>query len=247
MRIGVVMLKSSQGKRPQLDYCLIALENQPTAPGSNQINLVDSKYDENRQLLIRNPITGISDALTDTQIVVLLPMGPMNGVMIQGITRFRSTHSESFQKLHVLQLDGIISDGNSGAAVINRASGVLCGHIVMGCPGTGVAYMVPAWEVFADLQSRGINMSIPISHCENGEPDENFREHRQKNEISLTTKSPERATKASKPHEGLSGTSVNCSWEGHAWLKDMDGSLSQSDFWSHFFSLGRRGLSFRGA
>jgi hypothetical protein len=74
----------------------------------------------------------------------------------------RFPHSKNFQKVYTVRLDGTIVDGDCGSLVINHANGDLYGHIIAGSSGTGAAYIIPATQVFENLEQRlGGAVSLP--------------------------------------------------------------------------------------
>ncbi|KAK4171331.1 hypothetical protein QBC36DRAFT_315889 [Triangularia setosa] len=56
--------------------------------------------------------------------------------------------------LHVLHLTTLIEAGDSGSAVIGQTSGQLYGHIFTGCPGSLLAYIIVATEIFEHLRGK---------------------------------------------------------------------------------------------
>lgn len=65
------------------------------------------------------------------------------------------------QKLYPINLDTPAEGGDSGSAVIDTVSGSLYGHIVRGCPGSRVAYIIAATEVFDHLrQEHGADIHL---------------------------------------------------------------------------------------
>ncbi|KAJ2982923.1 hypothetical protein NQ176_g1057 [Zarea fungicola] len=61
---------------------------------------------------------------------------------------------DSLQQVYPILLDKRLSNGDCGAAVVGKDNCHLYGHIVAGGSGTGIAYIVPASEVFEDLKTR---------------------------------------------------------------------------------------------
>jgi hypothetical protein len=58
----------------------------------------------------------------------------------------------------------MVVEGDSGAVVIDAESGNLYGHVVMGCAGTRVAYIVAAVEVFHDIKARlGSELGLAVN------------------------------------------------------------------------------------
>lgn len=79
----------------------------------------------------------------------------MDGVLIPEATYFRQAIMQgSPQKMYIVQLDGVVREGDCGAAVIDRDTGGFCGHIVRGCPETRLAYIIAASDIVADVELR---------------------------------------------------------------------------------------------
>ncbi|KAF2804179.1 uncharacterized protein BDZ99DRAFT_348118, partial [Mytilinidion resinicola] len=52
------------------------------------------------------------------------------------------------QEVYTIHLAGPVANGDCGSWVMNADSGDLYGHIVAGSPESGVAYIIPAYQVF---------------------------------------------------------------------------------------------------
>jgi hypothetical protein len=150
MSVGRIYLLSGDGGKPQLDYALVTIRRPSQGHGS--INTIGVGIDASSTLQVRRP-TAI--CRQETKVAVITgSSGTLNGVLMPGTTFVRRPEFPCLQKLHLVQLDGIVTEGDSGAIVVDQASGAPYGHIVSGCPGTRVAYIVAATEVFDDLKSR---------------------------------------------------------------------------------------------
>jgi hypothetical protein len=79
--------------------------------------------------------------------------GVLSGKLKPAPAYIRLPGSTHFEKLYIARLDGKLVMGDCGAPVVD-AYGRLYGLIVGGDQGTGVAYMVPASAILADLESR---------------------------------------------------------------------------------------------
>jgi hypothetical protein len=83
-----------------------------------------------------------------------------------GAIYHRNPNQSSFQKLFVVRLDTVIVRGDCGADVVDEKTGNLFGHVVRGCHGTQIAYIVSAKDVFEDIQQRvGVMPVIPSSEA----------------------------------------------------------------------------------
>ncbi|KAK4444180.1 hypothetical protein QBC34DRAFT_415596 [Podospora aff. communis PSN243] len=143
--------RSADGPNPSLDYALVPLGSVTSALARAK-NEVRFREDDEKPLLVRE-VAEVK--ASETRILAVTGVGgPSTGVLIPGATYFRARGHRSFQKLYAVQLDSTrVFEGDCGSVVIGEA-GELYGHIVRGCPGTTLAYMVPATEVFADITAR---------------------------------------------------------------------------------------------
>lgn len=79
--------------------------------------------------------------------------------LIRG-TIFRSPYytqlegSCTFQEMWAVKFDRKPMQGDSGAWVIDAVTGALYGHVVAGDPATDMAFVIPAYKVFDDLELR---------------------------------------------------------------------------------------------
>ncbi|KAJ4258936.1 hypothetical protein NW762_008023 [Fusarium torreyae] len=150
IRVGGVAAHSKDGDKPSLDYALIAIQPPKENDPINEVTL--NSREDTRVLSVRH----IADVGGEERRIISITGsgGVMKGTLIPGTTFLGRTNQQDPQKLYVVQLDGVVAEGDSGAAVLDEASGNLYGHVVSGCPGTRVAYIVAAAEVFAALQSQ---------------------------------------------------------------------------------------------
>ena len=153
--------RSSGGPNPGLDYALVPLG--PFFSSLTRIkNEVHIQEPSEKTISVRK-VAEVGPS--ETRIIAVTAFGgPSRGVMIPGATFVRGRGLRSFQKLYAIQLDDThVYEGDCGSVVIGEA-GELYGHIVRGCPGTSIAYMVPATEVFADLSARRqANVSLAVT------------------------------------------------------------------------------------
>lgn len=79
---------------------------------------------------------------------------PMHGRLSAAVAYLRTPWSMMLQEVIPVRLDGVLSKGDCGAAVIDMSTGHFHGHIVAGTPGTGIGYIVSARHVFKDIEER---------------------------------------------------------------------------------------------
>ncbi|KAI0474844.1 hypothetical protein F4859DRAFT_80863 [Xylaria cf. heliscus] len=95
----------------------------------------------------------------ERNIVVATYSRIIEGVLISGKVTYSNHHAHLEQLAQVI-LGSEVFEGDSGSPVLDSTTGSLYGHIVMGVPGTKVAYIVQAFDVFRDIETR---MGQPVS------------------------------------------------------------------------------------
>ncbi|EXF78263.1 hypothetical protein CFIO01_00258 [Colletotrichum fioriniae PJ7] len=156
-KVGVITIRASEGSSPELDYALVLT---PPPGVSDPVN--------NFKVSVGIPEKSLKvlqyDSASRGKKSIVIAGGPgsvRTGVRQPGTTLFKRADLSSFQNLEAVQLnDSEFSFGDSGAAVLDQESGVFYGHIISGCPGTGIGYLVPAAEVFQDLASMGYHAVV---------------------------------------------------------------------------------------
>jgi hypothetical protein len=86
--------------------------------------------------------------------------GRLYGTLSSRPTSTRLPNSRTFQKVHVVRLNGALANGDCGSAVIDVVTGETYGHFVAGCKSTGTAYILAAHQML-DFFSN----VPPTSHC----------------------------------------------------------------------------------
>ncbi len=155
-----ILHASRNGEKPELDYALVDSDGSDEFGFMGSVNEIDIGQGLQRSRLQVERVSPISNE--EKRIVAVTAYGGvLRGTLIPGPTHFRGASASNFQRLYTIQLEGIVVEGDCGAAVVDERTGDLYGHVVRGCSGTPVAYIVPATEVFADLQARlGADISI---------------------------------------------------------------------------------------
>ncbi|KAG5808734.1 hypothetical protein H9Q74_004336 [Fusarium xylarioides] len=80
--------------------------------------------------------------------------GYVEGVVFPAPSLLRSRGSKEFQTLYCVECNSAITNGTSGSAVFDKETGLLAGHLVLGCPEKNISYMVPIVSVLSDLEVR---------------------------------------------------------------------------------------------
>lgn len=124
-----------------LDYALIQTAEEPT-PFANKV----------AHLTIAN-IAQIGPNMVEI-CTVTASSGIIYGILRPEISYIRLPYSDGIQKVYTVYLNGNVTQGDCGSGIINAKTGDFLGHIIAGTPDSGVALIVPATDVFRDLQSR---------------------------------------------------------------------------------------------
>ncbi|KLO81428.1 Uncharacterized protein LW93_8138 [Fusarium fujikuroi] len=87
-------------------------------------------------------------------IIATASLGYMEGVLFPAPSMLRPPGSKDFQTLYCIESDNALPKGTSGSAVFDKATGLLTGYLVLGCPEKNIWYMVPILDVFNELEVR---------------------------------------------------------------------------------------------
>ncbi|PQE16248.1 hypothetical protein CJF32_00010754 [Rutstroemia sp. NJR-2017a WRK4] len=151
---GQVFTKSSE-----LDYCLIEISN----PELQTFNRIHPSHSLLQEALCPERVVTTLPANTNV-LAVTGSTGILKGTL-SGTPSFIMRQGSAKQKeLWTVRLDGRLYDGDCGSWVVEARSGDLLGHIVSGCPESGVAYIVPAYLVLEDVMTRcGLELKLSIA------------------------------------------------------------------------------------
>jgi hypothetical protein len=152
------LITSTNGPRPALDYALIEI-NQPEFQTFNKFQ---STRSQSTQMICPERVaTKRPDP--NTKVMVILPSkGVVDGTMSGTPTFMQTPSSNSIQELWTVRLSRRLEKGDCGSWVMDLISGDVYGHIIAGSPESGVAYIVPAYQVIADVQER-FNLDLQLS------------------------------------------------------------------------------------
>ncbi len=152
------MISSRGGENPGLDYALVDMGSD-IKRGFNEVSVRSEAHSRGA--------TGSQRCLSGTRTHESLQSQPPAACSAERSSLVRHTFEGwvvlNFNGSTRIQLDGLVVEGDCGAAVIDEKTGDLYGHIVRGCSGTALAYIVPATEVFADLRRRSTGQVLLTS------------------------------------------------------------------------------------
>lgn len=164
--------------------------------------------------LVYSVPVGIQDAKIVSYVA---SSGFLTGTLSATPSYIRMSDRKSFQMTYRVDFDGPIFKGDCGSWILDAETQGLYGHIIAGCEGSTIAYIVPSISVMEDAQKHlGPNLQLychPAMHTErsvvenipnsiNSELEERILQNYFRN-----TESPTRARKAAEGRKHLSTSS----------------------------------------
>jgi hypothetical protein len=141
-----------------LDYALIEISN----PQFYTFNCIPLEDGAEQPFLYSERVARIKQENTSI-LAVTGSTGLIKGALSGTPTFMKTPSSSTIQELWTVQLRGELATGDCGSWVVDSKNGDLLGHIVAGSPATGVAYIIPAYEIFEDLKQRfGEEIRLPV-------------------------------------------------------------------------------------
>ncbi|KAJ2995199.1 hypothetical protein NUW58_g1346 [Xylaria curta] len=147
--LGVPIGSLPQGRlfASSIDYAIIALPNDSVWELGWGINRIPRPY-------FRNIKDVAEVGHSNRGIIVVTYTTLIEGVLIPGKVSYKSRRSHQFERLVQIELERGAHEGDCGSPVIDKSTGSLYGHIIMGVPGSKVAYIVQALDIFKDIEAR---------------------------------------------------------------------------------------------
>ncbi|KAK8134917.1 PNG1 protein [Apiospora sp. TS-2023a] len=141
---------------PWLGYALLPLESQTT--DFNVVRL------QKLRLSPRLRVKDVKDIPSRPRKVVAVTgsSGVIHGSLYPEPTYLRPANCFTVQKLYTVELKGVVVQGDCGSVVLDRDTGTLYGHIVRGCPNSGIVYIIPATDIFRGIKKRFGKETITI-------------------------------------------------------------------------------------
>lgn len=139
--IGQLGVSSLDGSHPELDYALVKLQDQdaPTILTTDQIPEY-MKLEDLGGIAVRPVVAYTASS------------GSVHGTFAPASSFMRTPGADRFQEIYHVILETPLVEGDCGAWVCDRETHKLYGHVVAGSPGTGLACIVPAYQVFGDVE-----------------------------------------------------------------------------------------------
>lgn len=143
--LGRVVYSASGDHSTGLDYALIEIDDrhvQTSSTGLRKAQILN--YSQIRQVVGREP--------TNTPVMSMTSSAGLLTGTISGTPSFmRWPWADYFQEVWTVHFNGPLAKGDCGSLVVDATSKKFYGHIVAGSPVSGVAYIVPACQVFENL------------------------------------------------------------------------------------------------
>ncbi|KAI8954896.1 hypothetical protein F4801DRAFT_412052 [Xylaria longipes] len=156
-RFPIGCLPRGKSFQAPMDYAIIAVSSDSVESMNRKIN---------RTIQPHREVKGTAEVgHEECSIIVATHSCIIKGVLIPGKVTYRNDNAQ-FERLYQVQLESEVFEGDSGSPVIDRSTGNLYGHIVMGVAGTKVAYIIQAVDVFRDIEAR-IGKPVSIVTKEN--------------------------------------------------------------------------------
>jgi hypothetical protein len=137
--------------RPELDYALLLLK-QPQVPRRLETATTMDHFDH----MDLPPFTTKEDLrhIENTSVRSITASSTMDvfGNIDFTATFIRPPHASQYQEVYLVSFDQVLAQGDCGSWVYGSDSDALHGHIIAGSPDDGIAYIVPAYQVFDDLR-----------------------------------------------------------------------------------------------
>jgi hypothetical protein len=160
---GCLYYSSCFNERPELDYALIQPRGEVSMIGGPSLQSSDSMFafpvftsEEDFRNLVETTVRTIPASAT-------MMLGTLDTIpeylQIPGVTKLQEVYAANFES--------VLAPGDSGSWVYNAEGDILHGHIVAGVPEDGLALIVPAHLVFADLVETFASMPMQSSKDEN--------------------------------------------------------------------------------
>jgi hypothetical protein len=147
--LGAMVLEppAENHRNATLDYALIVTKETEHPSFSNRFEYHDGSSTRAIEISDYAPIPA-----SERKILAISGLkGVMTGTLIPGAMSWRRQNSHQFQDIYAIKLDQRISHGDSGSAVVDFESGKFYGHIILGSPGSKVAYIVAATDVLSHI------------------------------------------------------------------------------------------------
>jgi hypothetical protein len=158
--IGELCFSSIEQLQPQLDYALIEVRG-PSEVNSEHRGLdynLDHNFDQDAGFTTQEGF----QHLRQNSVFSILGSAPeirTEGTVDANPALIRLPYSEKYQEVYEVKFDRALWKGDCGSWVKDALTGLLHGHIIAGSPDDGIAYIVPYYQVYADMK---VNFTVNL-------------------------------------------------------------------------------------
>lgn len=163
VRIGEVYAMSSPDSG--LDWALVKIDFDKLLSASMTFDQTNEKASMKQRIcaIVNNilpnkmSIRHSAPEATDSDVLIRTASysSPKIGTLSAANSWTRKSEGKKFQELLKVRLErGSFADGDCGSWVVDSQSGWVYGHVISGYPESGVAYIVPAWQIITDIEGQ---------------------------------------------------------------------------------------------
>ncbi|KAF1943746.1 hypothetical protein EJ02DRAFT_342363, partial [Clathrospora elynae] len=140
--VGDTLFLSTEGTKEGLDYGLVRLRNGSLDASRNDDLVFPDLMCPNTSRYLTSDLVFAHTASA----------GVVSGSISMTPTYMRLPNATAYQEVRHIKLKEPLANGDCGSWVFDALSNSLHGHIVAGSPDSGSAYIIPAYQVFEDIQ-----------------------------------------------------------------------------------------------
>lgn len=137
------------------DYGLVQVTKNEIKRLGKSLNRIDTP----RPLRIRR-MTEISSV--EVRIIVAMSTRFVSGIHFPDRISYRRHGTSTYQEIYQVELDQAPVEGDCGSSVVDKETGDLYGHLILGDTPARIAYIVPATDLILDIpRSLGLYAKLP--------------------------------------------------------------------------------------
>lgn len=137
------------------DYGLVQVTKNEIKRLGKSLNRIDTP----RPLRIRR-MTEISSV--EVRIIVAMSTRFVSGILFPDRISYRRHGTSTYQKIYQVELDQAPVEGDCGSSVVDKETGDLYGHLILGDTPARIVYIVPATDLILDIpRSLGLYAKLP--------------------------------------------------------------------------------------
>lgn len=163
---GRLYYSSCLNERPELDYAVIQ-------PRGEVSTIIGPSLQSSDSMFVFPVFTSEEDFsnLVETTVRTIPASATMMLGTLDTIPEFLEIPGGTkLQEVYAAHFESVLAPGDSGSWVYNAEGDILHGHIVAGVPGDGLALIVPAYLMFADLMETFASKEVFVSQNQETQP-----------------------------------------------------------------------------